>query len=555
MKRRKFLIGSASGLSAVAGSGFSRLAFGDGTTDSAPKPLDRTKKTSPGSLRAGVGKSDITRWKTGETTGDMAMKAALGTEGKAEIRIHDPLYAKALVLDDGGTRAAIISMDVIAIGGLGEIKDDFLRIVRAEIERGLNISGKNILVNASHNHLTGGQICDDVVEKTVEAVRHACANMAPVRIGAGRGKEDRITMNRRIKLKNGKTWTERHAIPSPEDEDVAGVGPIDPEIGVLRIDRLDGRAFAVVYNFAAHPYSGASGGGVTAELPGFASKVIEQNLGNGAMALFLQGATGDITEIYYKEVNRPRNAEPLGMMLGLSTLEAWRGIKTAGGSIKVISETLELPRRTDIPERIKALEKEQADLLQSLADTSLNFKAFLPLYLKYQLSPEYPSYYAYWYKHQQLMGQTELALLDAENRRNIEKYLSNIYAMERLARIQVNREILKERQAINEKSGSATLTIEVQIVKVGDFVLVTFPGELSAQIGINIKRASPHRNTFVAAYSNGYIHYAPTDDAFDGWGYEDTNCLLGRGWQQIYEKGVASLLSSFSLDAGGHIHA
>jgi hypothetical protein len=265
------------------------------------------------------------------------------------------------------------------------------------------------------------------------------------------------------------------------------------------------------------------------------------------MALFLQGAAGDITEIYYKEINRPRNAEPLGMMLGLSTLDAWRGVKTGGGSIKVISETLELPRRTDIPERVKALEKEQEQLLGSLAQTSLNFKAFLPLYVKYQLSPEFPSYYAYWYKHQQLMGKTDLALLDAENRRNIGKYLSNIYAMEKLARIQVNLSLLKERQEINEKSGSATLAIEVQILKVGDFVLVTFPGELFAEIGLNIKRASPHKSTFVAAYSNGYIHYAPTDDAFDGWGYEDTNCLLGRGWQQIYEKEVARLLSSPEL--------
>ena len=546
MKRRKFLISSASSLSAVAGSGYSRLGFGPETAEKAAKQA-RLKKPSAGNLRAGLGKSDITRRKTDEVMGDMAVKAALGMATQGEIKIHDPLYAKALVLDDGTTRAAIISMDVIAIGGLGEIKDDFLPTVRAEIERGLNISGKNILINASHNHLVGGQICDDVVEKAVEAARHACANLVPVRIGVGRGKEDRITMNRRIRLKNGKVWTERHANPSPEDEDVAGVGPIDPDIGVLRVDTLDDRPFAVVYNFAAHPYTGASGGGVTAELPGFTSKVIEQNLGNGAMALFLQGAAGDITEIYYKEINRPRNAEPLGMMLGLSTLDAWRGVRTGDGSIKVISETLELPRRTDISERVKALEEEQGRLLESLAQTSLNFKAFLPLYVKYRLNPEFPSYYAYWYKQQQLMGQTDLALLDAENRRNIEKYLGNIYAMERLARIQVNLSLLKERQAMNEKSGSATLTIEVQIVKVGDFVLVTFPGELFAEIGLNIKRASPHKNTFIAAYSNGYIHYAPTDDAFDEWDYEDTNCLLGRGWQQIYEKEVARVLSSPEL--------
>jgi hypothetical protein len=505
-------------------------------------------KTSAGTLMAGVGKSDITRWEAGAVMGDMAMKAGLGMDRQEGIKIHDPLYAKALALDDGATRAAIVSMDAIAIGGAFEIKDDFLPAVRGRIEKELGIAGKNVLVNASHTHLVGGQICDDVVERTVDAVRQACAHMVPVKIGAGAGKEDRITMNRRIRLKNGKSWTERQATPSPEDAEVAGVGPIDPEIGVLRIDTADDKPFALVYNFAAHPYCGASGGGVTAELPGFASRVIEANMGNDGMALFLQGAAGDITEIYYKDVNRPRNAEPLGMILGLSTLNTWRGIRTGSGSIKVLSEMLQLPRRTDIPARIKALEKEQEELLRSLAGTSLNFKAFLPLYMKYQLSPEYPSYYAYWYKQQQLMGQTELAALDAENRRNIGKYLSNIYAMEKLARIQVNLRVLRERQATNEEAGSATLAIEVQILKIGEFVLVTFPGELFVEIGLNIKKASPYKYTFIASYSNGYIHYAPTEDALDAGDYEDSDCVLGPGWQQMFETKVAHLLRQAELN-------
>lgn len=505
------------------------------------------EKTVEPILKAGVGKSDITRGKAGAIMGDMAMKAALGLDRAGGIKVHDRLYAKALVLDDGTTRAAIVSMDVIAVGGPFEISDDFLPALRGKVEKELGICGRNILVNASHTHLVGGQICGDVVERTFQAIRQAWTNMVPVKTGVGRGSENRITMNRRIRLKNGKTWTERHANPSPEDEDVAGVGPIDPEIGVLRIDTLDDKPFAVVYNFAAHPYCGASGGGVTAELPGFASKVIEENIGHNAMALFLQGAAGDIGEVYYKEVNRPRNSEILGMQLGLSALRVWRGIKTGGSSVRAVSQTLDLPRRTDIPERIKALEAEQDVLLESLAGTSLNFKTFLPLYIKHKISPDYPSYYAYWYKHQESMGQDELATLDAENKRNIDKYLSNIYTMERLARIRVNLAALKERQAINGRSGSPTLPIEVQVFKIGDFVLVTFPGELFVQIGLNIKKASPYKNTFIASYSNGYIHYAPTEEALDVGDYEDSNCLLGAGWQRIFEEKVAELLRRAEL--------
>ena len=108
------------------------------------------------------------------------------------------------------------------------------------------------------------------------------------------------------------------------------------------------------------------------------------------MALFLQGAGGDIIDVLFKDFNRPRDITPLGTMLGLSTLKALRGIQTKDAKLSVISETIELPRRTDIPERIKSLQQEQAELLESLRFTSLNIKTFLPLYLKYALNPELP---------------------------------------------------------------------------------------------------------------------------------------------------------------------
>ncbi len=71
-------------------------------------------------------------------------------------------------------------------------------------------------------------------------------------------------------------------------------------------------------------------GGNTADIIGFASQVIEDNLSEGTIALFLQGCGGDINPVLYKDVDHPRNAEPLGNMLGLSTLQgvrkdqAWR---------------------------------------------------------------------------------------------------------------------------------------------------------------------------------------------------------------------------------------
>ncbi|MBM3288813.1 MAG: hypothetical protein FJY92_01550, partial [Candidatus Hydrogenedentes bacterium] len=237
--------------------------------------------------------------------------------------VNDPLYAKALVIGDGTTTLAIVTVDAVALGEIGYIRNDYLPAVRGRLEKELGIIPANVLINASHCH---GVVCADVADRTVEAVKQAAARMAPVFVGAGRGHEDGISENRRYTLKDGSQADSRRAYALPPDEAYASVGPIDPEIGVLRIDKEDGGTLAVVYNFACHPIEGVPGGGNTADLVGFASKAIEDNLG-GATALFLQGCAGDINPALYKDVDRPHDAGPLGNRLGLSTLDAVRTVE------------------------------------------------------------------------------------------------------------------------------------------------------------------------------------------------------------------------------------
>ena len=478
-----------------------------------------------GSLCAGVAKSNIT------------------TDAKGVV-VNDPLYAKALVLDDGKTKVAIIAMDVTAIGGrtvsnriLDDVADDFMPKLRSRIQKELKIPGYNVLVNASHTHPPGRMLCndDDQIDRTFDAVSRALRNMTEVKIGTGSGYEDRITMNRTLRLKNGKCWTIRHTNPCPPDEEVASVGAIDPEIGILRIDRMDGHPLAVVYNFACHPLFGDAKGSITANFPGVASKVIEENLGNGTMALFLQGAGGDIIDISFKDFSRPRDIKPIGRILGLSTLKALRNIQTKDVKLSVISETIELPRRADIPERIKSLQEEQGELLESLRSTSLNIKSFLPLYIKYALSPDYPADYSYGYLQAEKTDNDELSSMDFFNKKNIKKYLNNIYAMEKLTRIQDKIATLKKHKAINDEAGKSTIQAEVQGIKIGDCVLITAPIEILTEVGLNVKD-SPYKHTFMAAFSNGYMHYGPPAAEYSKEGYEVTECLLAPQWQQIYEK-------------------
>ncbi|MEO2016689.1 MAG: hypothetical protein ABGZ53_20220 [Fuerstiella sp.] len=475
-----------------------------------------------GQLRAGVAKVDITRVEAGPVNGR--------------------LYAKALVVTDDVTTAVIISIDAVAIGEIGSIGNEYLDTVRSQLKKDLGVAPANVMINASHCH---GIVCQDVDVRTVQAVKKAAANLVPVHVGVGSGHEDRIMENRRLKLKSGREADVRHAYSLPADEEVAEVGPIDPEIGILRLDRMDGRTLAVVYNFACHPIQGVPGGLNTSDITGFASQVIEDNLSDDTVALFVQGCGGDINPVFYKDVDHPRDAEPLGNMLGLSTLKALRKINSRQDNrLTVLNQVIELPR-ADLAERISLMETERERLLRSLRGTSLSLKTFLPLVVKYRLSEEFPSYDSHRYLHDDQLGRQDLRHLDAENRRHMASYIQNIYTMEQLTRLQTNLRLLVKHQAHYVAGGKRTVDAELLGLRIGSFSLLTFPGELTVRIGLNLKAKSAQKPTFIAGYTNGYLYYAPTADQLRnvGGAQEDSDCLLAPEWQAIFEAKALQMLS------------
>lgn len=477
------------------------------------------------SLHAGVAQSDIT------------------TDAPDAV-IRDRLYAKVLVLDDGAVQVVLVTMDAVAIGGICDITDDFLPALRRRIETKLGIPGSHVLVNASHTHPPGRILCkdEDLIDRTFDAVCQAMERRVEVLVGCVIGREDRISMNRNLNLKDGNHWTIRHTNPGPPDEAVTDTGPLDPEIGILRIDRMNGEPLAVVYNFACHLLFADPQGSVSANIPGVASQILENHWGKGTMAFFLQGAAGDVIDIGFKDFHRPRNIEGFGTALGLKILKTLGKIQTQGAALKVISEQVEFPRRTDIPRRIEALEREQEALLESLRFTSLNFKNFLLLHLKYSLCPEFPSADSFSYLQAEKIGDKDLVGMDRFNRENLSKYLANIHAMEKLARIQDERATLERHAAINRESGRDSITAEIQGLRIGEFVLVSAPLEVLTEVALNIKHNSPHKHTFLAPFSNGYMHYGPPAANYESGGYEVIECFLAPEWQQIFETKVAEIL-------------
>jgi hypothetical protein len=472
-------------------------------------------------LQAGVAKREIT------------------TEEK-NVAVRDPLWAKALVLENGKTRAVLLTLDAVAIGGICDVSDEFLPALRERIERELKIPAAQVVVNASHTHPPGRILCadDELLRRCFDVVKAASENLNPVVVGVGKGFNDRLTMNRNLQLKNGKHWTIRHGHPGPPEDEVAGVGEIDPEIGVLRIDKTNGKPLAIVYNFACHFLFGDPIGSVTANFSGIASDILEDTLGEGAMAFFVQGAAGDVIDVGFKDFSKPRDIVPFGVALAGSTLEAYRKIKTRDASLSFVSQTIELPRRTDSDERIALLKNEQRATLAALRGTTLDFEKFLPLYLREKLAPQN----SFGALQAEKIGDDLPLQMNAFIREKLEKYLQSVRAMEKLARIEDEIATFERHKAINEEAGTKTASAEIAGLKIGDCIFITAPLEILTEVALNIKAASPYENTFIAAFTNGYMHYGPPAEDYDKGGYEVTECFLAPAWQEIYENTTQQIL-------------
>ena len=457
--------------------------------------------------------------------------------------VNDPCFAKALVMKNGDTTAVVITLDAVAVGGIGRVGNGFMVTVRTGLQE-LGIPPSNVVVNASHCH---GIVRGDLEPLVIQAVREAAKNLVPVKVGSGVGSETRISENRRLKMKDGSTVDMRRAYSMPLDQEVASVGPIDPQVGLLRLDRADGTALAVLYQFACHPIMNPPSKGCSADYPGFASKVIEE--ATGAMAFFVQGCGGDINPVRYKEVTRTADAEPLGTMLGATVLAAARKIETKGDSVlKVSNATMAVPRAADYSARISNIEAEQKKLVAALKPTNINFKSFLPLLLQHKLWPDTPSHYSQSYLHDQALDRKAISQLDADNRLLVENYLANIEIMERLTRLNANMALLQMHLKQTQAAGDKTLDAEVCGLRVGDFKLVTFPGEVTVQVGLNIKKAAGDVNAHVSGYTNGYIWYTPTVEQRlnPGYAQEDCDTLVAPEWQKIFETKALEVLTNLS---------
>lgn len=452
----------------------------------------------------------------------------------------DPLYAKVLLLKSGEKTSAIVSMDYICMGGgIGELSEDFFEKLKA---RTAALGVAHLICGTTHTHTPGTMYVNDasVMEGVCRALALAKERLEPALVGFGKGRDESFLINRTLTLTDGTAWSIRQAHPCPPDEKIAKVEEADPGIDILRVDRLDGSPLCVLFTFGCHPLLGYAHNRATANYPGVAERIIEEQ--TGAVAMMLQSSGGDVTEIFYKDYDHPKCCDGPGMTLGLAVLKVLKDIRTEKAEIfETALRQVELPRRMDIPKIREKLLSWQRDLAMDLGNCPLDFKTFLPLYMKYLTNPQYPLDYAYAYIREENMGITQLRDQDGINRSNIEKYLRNIRIMEELSKLATTLETLKWHENHNAASGQTHVRGEVAGLRLGDAVFVTAPVEPLSVVGYSVRKLTD-RQLFFIGYANGYMHYGAPEEYYNNGGYETIECMLGPGWLKAYEEVVKELL-------------
>jgi neutral ceramidase len=198
--------------------------------------------------------------------------------------VLDRLYARAIVLENGSARAALITVDTGAIPGA--IWQD----VTGQLEQQFGIPAAHVLLTATHTHSAGGQRGADYTRKIVDAVRQARQKLTPARMGYGTG-ESYINVNRQIIDPRTNRWWE-----GPNRE-----GPSDKTVAVLSFETLNGEPIAVYYNYAVHAVITGQLDQISADIPGAASTYIEDAFDGRVVAVWSSGAAGDQNPIYYQQ--------------------------------------------------------------------------------------------------------------------------------------------------------------------------------------------------------------------------------------------------------------
>lgn len=230
-----------------------------------------TATTGPVVLRAGAAKVDVS------PPADAALPAPF-------TGVDEPTYVRALVVDDGTARAALVSVDILGL------TSDVATTVARRVAAAHGIPAERLLLAATHTHSVPPDLGPTLVEPIVDAVGRAVAALEPATLSVGLG-ECRINVNRTLFDTDLGQWREGR-----NDQ-----GPSDKTLAVLVFRRPDGSPLALWYQYAVHAVVTGLRDMLNPDIPGAASAHLEAALGPDVVALFSMGCAGDQNPIVYRQ--------------------------------------------------------------------------------------------------------------------------------------------------------------------------------------------------------------------------------------------------------------
>ena len=433
-----------------------------------------------------------------------------GGEPVAVAGRHDDCWARALVLEQGDTRLALVSVDLCTL------RDDQYQAIVARIAARCGIPAPNVLVACTHNHSNNSllepfaappspwqEVLNDRIVSAVYQAGRAVRPVARVRYATAR--HAGVAYNRRVALPDVVCMligAEPHweaivdrlagALGATRAQLGMAGGPIEPQgvvddsLRLLVFEGGDGANIASIVSAACHPVTHSFAGRHTcADFPGILAAQAEREL--GGTALFLQGCSGDVRPRYreptYAEVTR------VGRRFGSALREAASRLADLGGPYVISAATrqVELPlkpyqARDAQRSRLAELERRLGTLAQTPAGGSREVKERWALhqesaFLRYQLK---------W-------GDLETRRADLERER---------------------------------------VAAPLQAVRLGNVLVLASPAEVFAETGLALSAWASQagwRGSIVATCANGYVNYIPPRAEAERGGFEPSCTMLAPG--------------------------
>jgi hypothetical protein len=426
-----------------------------------------------------------------------------GWSSPPATHVHDELYAKCLVLDDGKMKLVFVICDSLGISR--EVYDKAKQLIKEKT----GIPTENMMMSATHTHSSisargknrlrqDKQLSDYqqfLVSRISDGVRRAVNNLKPARIGFGCAQEPTQVFNRRYFMKPGVP------VPNPfggEDKVVMNpgrgnpnilkaAGPTDPQIVFLSVKSVEDRPIALLANYSLHYVGPGQRGVISADYFGVFAEQISQLIGAERIdppfvGILTNGTSGDINNIDW--LNKPQKR--------FAPYEKMRQV--AGLVAKAVYEE----------------------------HKKLTFQDWVQLDAM----------------------QNELALAVRKPNDKQISYAQRILEKPDDARPYHNREKVYARRTLHMQDTPAEVSIILQTFRIGDLGICAIPFEVFVEIGLEIKAKSPLEQTFTISHANGSYGYLPTVAQHELGGYET---WLGTNMVEIQAapKIVRMLISMF----------